>query len=414
MTQTTAVVILLSICFGYFLCRYKAQLWHYFSLFTANTLKKKAPVGRISVDSNPHLFHSLSTLLNDQPDTAIDSFISAVDVRDDTLDVHFALGSLLRKRGEVSRALAVHQNVLESEGLKKTQRFRAQLELAIDYLSAGVYDRAEVLLKTLTSHHAPDKLLLHNSLRYLVELYECTSDWALAIDTADKLTESKFSSVADEWKHRQAHYSCELALQALRDKNFSRAKHWVKSARRFDSQLARAYVVGAHIEMALNDYSQALVVIRQMPDPSPFISELLIVARTCHQHLQTTDAFENYVLARFSADPQLFYLKYLLDFSDRRTNPSRDKFNLVHEIKRFNHVEHIEDILNAFENITSERVLQKSADFRLLILKLIEKHLEYRCQKCGFSGKQIHWQCPSCKSWSQVVIQTSLGKIVPK
>ena len=94
-------------------------------------------------------FQGLNYLLNEQPDRAISTFIQALEVNSDTIETHLALGSLLRRRGEVDKAVSVHQNLLARPQLNRETSHYVQLELARDYLLAGLLDRAEKLLLDL-------------------------------------------------------------------------------------------------------------------------------------------------------------------------------------------------------------------------------------------------------------------------
>src|SRR5499427_7443702 len=77
-------------------------------------------------------FKGLNFLLNEQPDKAIESFIEVVKVDTETVDLHFALGSLFRRRGETDRAIRMHKNLLERSDLAEEQRLHAMVELGED------------------------------------------------------------------------------------------------------------------------------------------------------------------------------------------------------------------------------------------------------------------------------------------
>ena len=94
-------------------------------------------------------FQGINYLLNEQPDKAIEVFIKLIEVDSETVETHLALGNLYRRRGDVDRAIRIHQNLIARESLNVSQRTEALLELGQDYMSAGLLDRAEDLFSEL-------------------------------------------------------------------------------------------------------------------------------------------------------------------------------------------------------------------------------------------------------------------------
>lgn len=139
-------------------------------------------------------------------------------VNSETLEVHLSLGNLLRKKGEIARSVKVHQNLLARPSLTKSQRYLVQFELAKDYVSSGLLDRAEILLGELIDQRSLDTELRQAALILLIDVYQDTRDWLKAIDVADHLTTRKFTHHVDRWRQTQAHYSCELAELARQKK----------------------------------------------------------------------------------------------------------------------------------------------------------------------------------------------------
>src|SRR5580765_2170687 len=114
-------------------------------------------------------YKGLSLLLNEQQDKAIDAFIEAVQNDPDTSELHFALGNLFRRRGEYERAVRVHEHLLSRGDLGRDDRQRAQHALALDYLKAGLLDRAEEALRKLEGTAFEEQALLA-----LLAIYERT------------------------------------------------------------------------------------------------------------------------------------------------------------------------------------------------------------------------------------------------
>ncbi len=150
-------------------------------------------------------------MLNEEPDRAVELFTRMAELDDEALETHFALGSLFRKRGEVDRAIRVHQNLMARPSLSRQQKVQAEAALAEDYLSAGLFDRAESLFQKLTE--SPDFRV--QALRRLIRIYEMTREWAQAIETTAELEEADSMSVGSIGRTSMvAHYYCELAEEA--------------------------------------------------------------------------------------------------------------------------------------------------------------------------------------------------------
>ncbi|MEW8498538.1 MAG: tetratricopeptide repeat protein, partial [Candidatus Thiodiazotropha taylori] len=171
---------------------------------------------------SPVYFKGLNYLLNEQPDKAIDLFIKLLDVDSDTVETHLALGNLFRRRGEVERAIRIHQNLIARPSLSREQRAQALLELGQDYMRAGLFDRAENLFIELT------ELKLHNEQAniYLLEIYQQEKDWKRCLEVADRITVSHYPALHNSI----AHFYCELAEEQLRQQNMAAAESFLKRA----------------------------------------------------------------------------------------------------------------------------------------------------------------------------------------
>ena len=164
-------------------------------------------------DCSPAYFKCLNYLLNEQPDKAIDVFIKLLEVDSDTVETHMALGNLFRRRGEVERAIRIHQNLIARPSLSRQQRAQALLELGQDYMRAGLFDRAENLFVEL----AETKLYNKQALTNLLEIYQQEKDWAKAVAIGRRLSRQN-----RELRPQLAHFECELAAQALQQMGFTR------------------------------------------------------------------------------------------------------------------------------------------------------------------------------------------------
>jgi len=348
-------------------------------------------------------FQGLNYLLDEQPDKAIAVFIEMAEVTADTVETHLALGNLFRRRGEVERAIRVHQNIIAKPGLKQGQKTRALLELGEDYMRAGLFDRAESLFTELTERedHAP------SALRHLLDIYQQEKDWEKALQQAQKLevlTDEKMGLV-------MAHFCCEMAEEGLQaDKPAAVRKH-LRQARRYYPESIRARFILARIAVQQEMYTEALDVYEEIANMDmEYIHALLPDYLSCAkqagefkralQHMegwvevydgvslllaQTVEIREQQGLAAAT--------HYLAEALTRR--PSVKGLDYLIELK----------LEGGPETESGDEILRAVAQ------KLLVRQPAYRCTNCGYAGHSNHWQCPSCKHWSTTrIIRGVLGE----
>src|SRR5262245_17521253 len=146
-------------------------------------LRRPTVEARARHELSDEYFQGLRFLLNEEPDKALEVFLRMVDVDNETVETHFALGSLYRRRGEVDRAIRVHENIMARPALSDEHRLHAMFALAEDYFRAGLFDRAERLFQQLADGGGRHV----QALRYLLRIYEQQRDWEQAILAYRKL-----------------------------------------------------------------------------------------------------------------------------------------------------------------------------------------------------------------------------------
>lgn len=339
-------------------------------------------------------FVGLNYLINEQPDKAVDVFIKMLEVNSDTVETHLALGNLFRRRGEVDRAIRVHQNLIARPQLEKTQRVQALSELAQDYLRAGVLDRAERLFLELIAMKQEMPAAYAN----LLHIYQQQKDWNQAIAIAKKLNGSGSSM------HTAiAYYYCELAEIACNNNDLVKAEEFLCEALAKDKNCVRASKVEGRIAMEQHEYKKAIKAFRRVREQDPdFISEIVAPLAECYDKLNLEADFIQYVQDCLVEYPRISLVLALSDYVKRWHGDAAaidfisDKIHLCLSLRGVGHL--IELYLNnADPNTKSKLVLLHE-----FITKLLEHKPIYRCIHCGFSGKQLHWMCPSCKRWGCV------------
>jgi lipopolysaccharide biosynthesis regulator YciM len=350
---------------------------------------RNAPPTRISAD----YIRGLNLVLSRRTDEALELFLQMAKVDDDTLETHFALGHLFRRRGEVDRAIRVHQNLLARPSLNEEQRHQALYALGEDYLGAGLFDRAEKLFNELCDSETVAKAALER----LVYIYEREQEWKKAIETHRRL-----EVLSGDKSSQVAHYYCELAEQAIRDGDLQAAREHLKSTVRSESGALRGALIRAEIAKREGDYGQALGLYEQVLDRDrAFISEVLPDLFACFQSTGQVQAFERYVAELIERDENAASdLAYAGIAGDLTDSPA-----LVKCVE--NYVLHDEILSNLVdvEDLQSDDLELRTAAFRRIagaLRKLTLSNARYRCANCGYSTQRFLWHCPSCNVWESV------------
>jgi lipopolysaccharide assembly protein B len=336
-------------------------------------------------------FKGLNFLLNEQPDKAIEAFIEVVKVDPETVELHFALGSLFRRRGETERAIRMHKNLLERSDLGEEQRLHAMRELGEDYLKAGLLDRAEEMFIKLKG--SPHRAV---ALKFLLEIYQQEKDWMKAVDAALELEKDSGQSAQKEI----ANYYCELAVSEATHSRPEAAKRHLDSALSAHRKCARANVILGDVLAASGDHPGAIEAWKRIEQQNP--SYLALVAqRLLESHRALGRAEEGLTLLRgyLASFPSLD----LLDVAFQATLDSEGAeaaYKLVKDELRRNQT------LLGLDKLLEAQLLVAPAERRHeleLVRNLLQSHTRrlarYRCENCGFKARQFYWHCPACGGW---------------
>ncbi|CAI06607.1 lipopolysaccharide assembly protein LapB [Aromatoleum aromaticum] len=333
----------------------------------------------------------LNFLLNEQQDKAIDAFIEAVKIDPQTIELHFALGSLFRRRGETDRAIRMHQSLVDREDLSDEQRLQALAELGQDHLKAGLLDRAEAVFLKLR-----DTRLNDIAARFLLEIYQQEKDWAKAIEAAKALPDHE--SVL--WRKEVANFYCELATLALASSRNEEARRHLDQAFAINRQCVRASIVLGDLMAAEKRYDEAIEVWKRVESQDPVY--LALVAERimdAHQRLDRVEQGQTLLRSWLERHSSLDLLDEVFHWELEKEG-SRAAYDLVREELRRN------PTLLGLDKLLEAALLNAPAEQRSdieLVKQLIHGHTRrvarYRCAECGFKARQFQWRCPACGGW---------------
>ena len=336
-------------------------------------------------------FRGLNFLLNEQPDKAIDAFIEVVKLDPETIELHFALGSLFRRRGETERAIRMHRNLLERGDLAGEQRLVAMFELGQDYLKAGLLDRAEEVFEKLraSSHRV-------EALGFLLDIYQQEKEWLKAIQAARQLADGSGQPRQKEI----ANFYCELAAIEATHSRTGQAHAYLDEALSANRKCVRANMQLGDLHAAAGEHEQAVIawkrIEQQMPACLALVAQRLIESfRTLGRVEEGLVLIKGLLASHASLD--------LLDVAFQATLDTagpEEAYKLVRdELRRTPTLLGLDKLLEAQLIMAPP---ERRHDLEL-VKNLVHGHTRrlarYSCGSCGFKARQFYWHCPACSGW---------------
>lgn len=336
-------------------------------------------------------FKGLNFLLNEQPDKAIDAFIEIVKLDPETVDLHFALGNLFRRRGETERAIRVHQNLLARSDLPQDQQMQAQYELGQDYLKAGLLDRAEETFNFLVdTQYSPQ------ARKALLEIFQREKEWLRAIDAARALQESGAGGRQKEI----AQFYCELAQDELVHTHPDAALELLEKALSADRKNVRATLLMGDVTLAKGDAEGALLAWRRVEQQS--VPHVALVAqrlmdgyRSVGRAQEGINLLKSYLAEASSIDLLEVVFKAVLELD----GVEAAKQLVGDELRRTPTLLGLDKLLDARLLDARPEIRPELTLVKNLVHGYAQKLARYQCSQCGFKARQFYWQCPGCSQW---------------
>lgn len=335
----------------------------------------------------------LNYLASEDTEKAIQSLSMMIESNRDALEIQQALAKLFRKNGEIGKAIDLHERLLQTPHLSDEQRYQIHYELAADYMSAGLYDRAELLFLGLshTITHAQSATLA------LLNIYQAEKEWEKAIACLS-------SQEGGDWLQRQeilAQLYCEQAEVALHQGHSPIAEERLLQALQVDSRCVRASLLRAKLAVREQRWSEASMALRSVEWQNPvFISETLDLLRLCQMHLGESVEYRAYL--------EYLYLRHGNEYAGIRL---ADEINLLQgQAAALQHLEGmllqrpgLQVMLKVVQYLNAgnldEALMPVMQRLNTALDLLASHYLPYRCRSCGFNAHEIHWLCPSCRQW---------------
>ena len=353
---------------------------------SANGYKRRLP---------PEYFKGLNYVLNEQPDKAIEVFIKMLEVDSETVETHLALGNLFRRRGEVDRAIRIHQNLIARPTLSHEERALALLELGMDYMRSGLFDRAEGLFLELVE----DGSFTVQAFRQLLDIYQQEKEWDEAIIIARRL-----ESLSGERQDAViAQFHCELATGQVAAGRYNEARDNLRKALNLDSRCVRASLIEGEIARKENKTRAAIKAYKRVEKQDPeFLSEVVRPLRECYVDLGKSDEYIDYLkylMDQYGGTTALLSLADIL--SEVEGEVAAVEF-MSSELRKRPTVYGVNRLLGYAISKADSGMRESLIMIKDMTGELLENRPIYKCNQCGFDAKHLHWRCPGCQNWNTV------------
>ena len=338
-------------------------------------------------------FKGLNFLLNDEQGKALEVFVKLAESNWDTIDMHFTLGKIYRKNGEMDKAIKIHQGLIARPSLPERYRCTILLELGYDYLGAGWFDRAEGLFKEVLMQDKKSNEARHN----LILIYQQEKDWFKAIEIAVDL----FAEAPSVTGPMIAHYYCELAEISRTKGDVSQLENYANKALQYDVSSVRASILLADQVKASGDDESAIKIYKSIEQQDAESMMLVIDSlQECYENLSSLDRLYEYLLSLQSRQKNLFLQNVIASVLEKSQGKQAAIEYLSDKVRHQPSLLGLQKlVLYKDSEIDADKVF---SDLTAAISFMQKDSAEYRCQKCGFNTNTHYWLCPGCNNWNSV------------
>lgn len=335
----------------------------------------------------------LNYLLHEKTDKAIDAFADILEKDFETIETHIALGNLFRRRGEVEKAIEIHEKLVDDAKLGETIRIQASYELGMDYMRAGLYDRAEAVFQVLRqseTHARP-------ALEQLLLIYQQEKDWHKAITCTRQLLRFAKTPRGES----VAQFLCELAEEAIRRNSPEKARDFLNQALREEPGCVRASMITARLSMAKGEYAAALGSLKMVESQNPaYLTEVLELVGQCYVQSGKGGELSAYLEGLYQRYG-LLSAALMLASQTRKSKGADAALDYLLPILEAN--PNFQGLRQVVEFMTeSDAGHRNFARLGPIVSGLVSPMPSFLCAECGFSGSELHWRCPSCQSWDSI------------
>lgn len=339
-------------------------------------------------------FRGLNYLLNEQPDKAIELFLHIAELDKDTFETQVALGHLFRRRGEVDRAIRLHQALVQRPGLSDQQKVQALLALGEDYMKSGLLDRAETVFSDLVNLDMRAPL----ALRHLINIYQAERDWDKAIENAQRYE----TATGESMGKLIGQFECELADRHRAAGDTDGARAAVARAYQADANSVRAGMLEGRLEVEAGNDAGAIRAFERVARTDPdYLPEVMPALLSCYERAGDGPGARAFLAEMCEHYRGIAPVLALTRMVENQDGVAAARAYLAKELKDRPSVRG-EAALMELSIAEGADPLATLHDLKHITDQLLVRNPSYRCSRCGFGARSHHWQCPSCKEWGTI------------
>ncbi len=342
-----------------------------------------------------NLVKGINFLLSEQPDKALEVFLTHPDIDEYTAETYLLMGNMFRNRGEVDRALKVHQNLIGRTGLAKEQKIAAMLAYGEDFFAAGMLDRAEGVFKELIANNEGEM----RACSTLRSIYEQLQDWENAIEVS--LCADKQKGV--DHSRTISHYYCELAEQEFETGNIHLVEKYIQQAIKSHKLSNRVLILQGDLERRKNNYPTALKKYQKAVDNDPrligLLDDKLITTTKEIGNIALLNDFLHKVLARTG---NANILEYLVELTLEHKFTGQEIGILENEIKKHSSVRALLGVVMLWKRDANEQTSERYDLLEQVLEQFLKTQSTFQCRHCGYKVTDFLWRCPACHHWDTV------------
>jgi len=357
-----------------------------------------------------HFVKGVNYLLSEEPDKALEVFLNYPDIDEYTAETYQLLGNLFRNRGEVDRALRVHQNLLARPNIKQNQKHKAMFSLGQDFFAAGMLDRAESVFEELLNDNNLSKNIQKREVcTSLRTIYEQTKEWEKAIETTSCFTKLLNKNRTKEKAKDQsliAHYYCELADEALQRGALHEVESYMSKANKADKKSTRLMCLAGDIAFHQKNYQKALdKYLAAIKQDSRLLSKLFDKLEDAAKESTGINALQDSLLKLYAKHKNTTIFEYILTLAVKNHNSLAELNSLLSSELSSRKIS-VKSIYNASEYLKAQLSDISSRDGLILVNKSLANYLQdtppFRCMHCGYKMHDFLWRCPACHHWDTI------------
>lgn len=340
-------------------------------------------------------FKGLNYLLSDQQEKALPVFLRLVQLDSETIETHLALATIYRRSGNYDKAIEIHQNLIAKPSLSARNRSKALLELGRDYLTAGLFDRAEGLFNDVIK----DGFYAEEALQYKLTIYQQEKDWMAAINVTKKLIQQGDSSL----KALIAQFYCELSEQLFQKGNVKQAELAIKDALSYNASCIRALIIRVRNAINKRKYKDAIKTIKLIEQiDSDYFYTVLAYCVEAYRELGKITELITYLRSVEKTNVNLSLMEVIADLLSEIKDDDTAQNYLQEQLAQAPSINGLASFISLMNRQGNYSYNAHFQEIQKVIERMKQKSDQYLCGKCGYTSGKLNWQCPSCSAWGEI------------